>query len=147
MINTILLGILVLFATIYFVNALRPDSKKAYFKRRINATTKEIWENEYKVEKSLQVKEGIRQDRDRIIDARYKAEAALKATPDDKQLIEEIAGFNETIKRYEAQMVMIDKQVNGVAAEGNDPGEQGLQDIISALAESRAMLKDYVAKL
>lgn len=123
------------------------NAKHRFFSRKVKAVTRQMWEYEFKVEKTLQIKEGIRQDRDRLVDARHKAELALNATPNDKKLEEEFNNLNDTIKRYEAQMVMLDKQILGVEAKGDNPGEEGINNIISSLAELRRMYKDYLQKL
>lgn len=123
------------------------NAKKKFFKRKIKAVTCQIWDLEFKVEKSLQVREGVRQDRDRMNDAKNKVEAALKAKPKDEALLKEFEGIVDTIKRYELQMKMIDNEINGVKAEGENPGQNGIMETIDSLAELRRMLKDYVAKI
>lgn len=123
------------------------NPKYRFFARKIKSVTKQIWDYEFKVEKTMQVKEGIRQDRDRMLDAKHKVEVALKATPDDKNLMSEFEKIVDTIKRYELQMNMLDKQIDGVPAQGDNPGEEGVADIISSLAELRSMYKAYLSKL
>lgn len=145
--NTFLLLVLDLFVVFYLIQALRPETKKSFFKREVSRINRQLWNEEFKVEKSLQIKEGIRQDRDKLLDAKHKIDAQLKATPDDKDLQEQASNIINTVKRYELQMNMLDKQINGVPAEGDNPGEEGANDTISSLAELRRMVKDYVTKL
>lgn len=147
MINTFLLLVLDLFAVFYVVQALLPETKKSFFKRELNRVNRQIWDAEFKVEKTLQIKEGIRQDRDKLNDAKFQIEAKLKDTPDDKELLKQFGDLVDTIKRYELQMNMLDKQISGVRAEGDNPGEEGINDTISSLAELRAMYKDYLTKI
>jgi DNA-directed RNA polymerase specialized sigma subunit len=123
------------------------DRKYRFFAKKIVSVTKQIWDYEFKVEKTLQVREGVRQDRDKLIDARHKMEAQLKAKPDDVELQKELAATVDTINRYEAQMNMLDSEIFGVAANGDDPGKEGVNDIIGSLAELRKMYKEYLRKI
>lgn len=147
MLNTLLLSIVAIFSVFYAVNALKPDSKKSFFKREMTRVKKQIWDTEFKIEKTLQIREGIRRDRDGLVDQRHKLEAAFKATPNDKQIEADLKEVNDTISRYERQMKMLDNQIQGVPAEGEDPGENGLNDTIASLSELKMMYEQYIAKL
>ncbi len=147
MLNTLLLTVLVIIGLWFAIKPLWPESKKTFFKRKVLSVTKQIWDYEFKVEKTLQIREGIRQDRDRVLDAKHKLEAALKATPDDKDKIGEFEKVVDTIKRYEAQMKMLDDQIAGGVPTEDNPAGQGINEIISSLAELRRMYSDYINKL
>lgn len=123
------------------------NKKKRFFKAKIDAVTKNIWDLEFKVEKTLQVREGVRQDRDKMKDAQFKIETELKTKPNDKKLTDELAQVVDTINRYEKQMKMLDDQINGVPAHEDNPGENGINDTISSLAELRKMYQDYLRKI
>lgn len=123
------------------------NKKYRFFSGKVFDVTRSIWEYEFKIAKTLQVREGIRQDRDRAIEAIIQIDARLKGSKDKKEkdvLTKELDGMKENVRRYEAQMTMLDNQVNGVKAEGNNPGEQGLNDTIASLAELREMYKSYL---
>lgn len=147
MLNTILLITLNIFVGAYVIRSFIPETKKSFFKKKITSVTKQIWDYEFKVEKTLQIREGIRQDRDRLLDAKQKIEAALKATPDDKDKIAEFEKIVDTIKRYEAQMKMLDDQIAGGVPSEDNPAGQGINEIISSLAELRRMYSDYTNKI
>lgn len=123
------------------------NKKKKFFKHKVRAVTKQIWDFEFKVEKTLQIREGIRQDRDRLIDAKHKNDAALKATPKDEKLLKEAAEIADTIKRYESQMKMLDDQITGGAVSEENPAGIGINEQISSLAELRKMYQDYILKI
>lgn len=123
------------------------DAKYRFFARKVKAVTKQIWDYEFKVEKTMQIREGIRRDRDSLIDAQHKLEAAFKAAPNDKKVEADYLAVNDNIKRFEAQMKMLDDQINGVPANGDNPGENGVNDTIASLAELRQMYKQYLTKI
>lgn len=123
------------------------DPKYRFFVRKIKSVTRQIWDLEFKVEKTLQIREGIRQDRDRMLDAQHKVNAAFKATPNDKKLEKDLTDITDTIKRYEAQMKMLDQQIEGGVATEENPSGSGINELIGSLAELRRMYKDYLKKI
>src|SRR4051812_46467582 len=95
------------------------DAKYRFFKKKISDVQKTIWEREFKVTKSRQVREGVRQDRDRAIEAVHQITEAIKTNKDvaTREVAEKEKGaLEDNVKRYEAQMAMIDKQINGYTA-------------------------------
>ena len=126
------------------------NTKRKFFKDKIVSVTKTMWDKEFKVSKARQIREGVRQDRDRAVEALQKVQAALKVSTDEAQKVElakEEAGFTENIKRYESQMEMIDHQINGFP--GTDVKEPvvGLLEELQSLAELKKMYKDYASKI
>lgn len=122
------------------------NRKYRYFRSKVNDVTASIWDLEFKIAKSRQVREGVRQDRDRALEAVNQITLRIEGTKDKdavKKLEEEKAKFEDNAKRYEAQMRMIDEQVNGVPAEGENPGQQGLLETLASLTELRSMYRDY----
>ncbi len=145
MMNTILLAIIVLFLVFYAIKALTPVTKKSYFKAKLKTLTRQMWELEFKIDKTLQVREGIRQDRDKILDAQHKIEAALKANPTDEALLKEKAMIDDNILRYERQMKMLDDEIHGVQATSvEEPGKEGINDTLATLAELKKMTEQYI---
>lgn len=125
--------------------------KYRIFYKKFRDTQVAIWEQEFKVAKSRQVREGIRTDRERAIDALAQVSASLEGAKQKKQPKETIQSlekektyFAESVKRYEAQMQMIDDQIRGVAASGDNPGQQGINDTIGMLAELREMYRQFL---
>jgi len=127
------------------------NPKKKFFKEKIKQVTMTIWELEFKVEKSRQVREGIRQDRDRAIESILQIETLLKNpdnAPEQKEQGEKsLALFKDQASRFEAQIKMIDDQINGIPAEGENPGQQGILETIHGLVELKGMYKEYVKSL
>lgn len=120
-------------------------NKIQFFKQKIERVQYETWEVEFKVQKSRQIREGVRQDRDRAIEALSNIETALKTEPTDRTKLEtERDAFKENITRYEAQMDMLDKQINGY--QGDDTHEPiiGLIEQLASLSELKSMYKSYI---
>lgn len=114
-----------------------------FFKKKISDVQKAIWDKEFKVSKARQVREGVRQDRDRSIEAVNQIKQG-KAEGKEK----EQGALEENIKRYEAQMTMIDKQINGYTAQkDSEESVIGVLEEIRSLIELREMYKSHVASL
>jgi predicted nucleic acid-binding Zn-ribbon protein len=126
------------------------NPKKRLFKKKIKDVQNSIWEFEFKVSKSRQVREGIRQDRDRQLEAAERVAATLKGEEDKAKieaLTKELTIFTENAKRFEQQMQMIDDQIQGIPAKDDNPGQQGINDTLKSLAELREMYKDHIKSL
>ncbi len=126
------------------------NKKKKFFKNKIESVEKAIWDIEFKIAKSRQVREGVRQDRDRSIEAIAKIEAAIKGTEDKdikKKLEEELAAITSNKSRYESQMQMIDDEINGGKPSEVNPSGAGLIETIAGYNELRLMIQDYITKL
>ncbi len=123
-------------------------NKKQFFKDKIKNVTFNVWELEFKVSKSRQVREGVRQDRDRAIEDIARLEAQI-AQEKDKDKLKELeaakATFADNVKRYEAQMLMIDKQINGFAGTETEEPVIGILEQLKSLAELREMYKQHIA--
>lgn len=127
------------------------NPKYRFFKAKVGAVTKSIWELEFKIEKSRQIREGTRGDRDRAIEALTRNQAALKDEKLPKEKKEEIEKACEVLadnaKRYEGQMAMIDNEINGIPASADSAGQQGLLETVRALVELRSLYKEYLKSL
>ncbi len=125
------------------------NKKKRFFNKKIGDVTKSIWELDFKVAQSAQVREGVRRDRDQQLDRLAQLEAQVKgADKKDKEAITaQIEETKANATRFEAQMKMIDDQINGVKASQESDGQVGILETISSLAELREMYKDYVSKI
>lgn len=127
------------------------NEKYRFFYAKIGAVQKSIWDLDFKIEKSRQVREGVRQDRDRAIESLNMINTRLKAediSPEEKEKLEQdLAIYTDNVSRYERQMKMIDGQIQGVPAQGENPGEQGILETIASYAELKAMYKHYLKNL
>lgn len=108
-----------------------------------------IWEYEFKVTKSRAIREGIRGDRDRAMQSIANIEAGLKTVPADKKenLEKELERAKDNVKRHEAQMKMIDDQINGGASSETNPAGIGILEQIKSLTELKLMYQDYLSRM
>jgi len=124
-------------------------SKKRFFKDKLEGTEKAIWEQEYKMIKAKKLREEVRQERDRFKEQEAKLTDYLKTATgkDAQQFSEELDKVKVEVKKYEAQMQMVDDQINGIPANGDDPGEDGIIDLMAVLTQRKESLKDYIRTL
>lgn len=121
------------------------NSKYRYFRRKVTDVTHSMWELEFKIAKSRQVREGIRQDRDRAVESVHQITEALKtAKKEDKEKYEaDKVAHEENTKRYEAQMKMIDDEINGGTPTEGNPSGIGIMERLKSYAELRNMYVEY----
>ena len=123
---------------------------KAHFKDKLDYTNKQIWEIEFKINTSRKVREDIRLSRDRVASGLQTLEEQAKlAHGDEKKKLEaKLKEEKETLKRFEAQMDLVDREVVGVEpSEENPQGQQGLNHHLESHIELREMVKEYIKTL
>ncbi len=132
------------------------NSRYRFFIKKIRSVQRTIWDNEFKIAKTRQVREGVRQDRDKTVEALQQIEVMLKSHEEGKAVLvdevlakikEDQAKIADDKQRYERQMIMLDREIYGAPAQGEDPGQQGVVDTLKALTELREMYSDYANKL
>jgi len=113
------------------MNIIKWATSRKYrlFQKKIKDVTASLWELDFKISKARAMREESRQARDRAVEA-------AKVAPEDKKKEAE-----EQVKGYEAQMALIDGQING---NGED---KGLLEYMEGLADLRSMYKDYSSKI
>lgn len=124
--------------------------KYRFFHRKLKGVQAAIWEHEFKVTKARQLRESIRRDRDQSIATVANIDGALKTEKETeklKVLEADKVKLLDNARRFEAQMKMIDEQISGVPASGENPGENGIIDTIKSYSELREMYKDYLTKI
>lgn len=124
-------------------------TKKQFFKEKIESVTYTVWDKEFKLAKSRQVREGVRQDRDRAIEAINNIEAKMKTTKgkEAKELQSERDHMVNTKERYEAQIDMVDKQINGFQGDQTHEPIIGILEELGSLHELKGMYKSYISSI
>lgn len=120
------------------------SQKNRLFKHKIKDVTNSIYELEFKIYKSRQMREESRLLRDRSIEnvAQVKARlAAPKDKEEQKALEAELKAHEENVGKYEGQMKLIDEQINGTEE------QSGLIDTLKGLTELREMYRDYRSRI
>lgn len=127
------------------------NKKKQYFKRKLDSVVKTIWDLEFKREKTLTIREEIRQEYENqkakleVLQARIKSE---KDEAERKKLDDNEALLTRDIERFEAQMKGLDLEVSGSKpTEEYRDGVQGINHQIDSLHELRMMLQQYIKTL
>lgn len=126
------------------------NTKKEFFKDKIKSVQCTIWEVEFKINKSRQVREGVRLDRDRAKEAINNIDAGLPSQKDEKakaQMESDKAGLQENVSRYEKQMKMIDDQINGFQGDETHEPIVGLLEQLKSYTELMLMYKDWLGRI
>lgn len=151
---TTLLAVIALAEVIRLVSLTRGVSKKKYFKERITATERMIWDFEFKIVKFQETREEIRQEYDAN---EAKLEAMKKqlekfpeeGDPEEKARIEDQITLTERdSERYKNQIQGIDREIFGAKPTNEDPnGHIGIVEHIDNLRELVVMMNRYVKTL
>lgn len=118
------------------------NKKLKYFKQKLANVDKALWDLEFKREKSAQVREEIRLKRDRLVETQNHLAQQVKKEGDDAS--KELSKVTDDIKRFEAQINMIDVEIYGKEPTAEDVGQQGINDQIDSLNELKQMVKEYI---
>jgi DNA repair ATPase RecN len=123
------------------------NTKKSYFKKKLEGVKKMLWDYEFKKFKLLELREDVRREYDRAIE---KADALQKQ-------IENSDNKEETIKVLKEQKEETDKYIEYKASQlktfgqqisGTDPEQEpSIQASIDGLHELDKMLRDYIKEI
>lgn len=124
------------------------NTKKKHFKRKLKNLDKTIWDLEFKKQQAGVLREKIRLDRDNKLNHRNMVEAKLKLEENKNEELEKaLTEANDTLTRFEAQLKMIDEQIQGGTPTPEDPSGEGVMGQIARLHELRIMLTNYIKTL
>lgn len=112
------------------------NKKKRFFKQKIESVQNMIWDLEFKVAKSKQIREGIRLDRDQVIQA-------IQSLNPEKE-VEKVKELTERKERYEKQIKMIDDEINGGTPTENSPEGIGINEKLESLHSLKELYKEYI---
>lgn len=150
----ILLTVIVVLEISRLSLAHRRITKKFHFKGKQEGTQRMIWDLEFKIHKTKEIKEEIRQEYD-FMNARIATlETQIKDFPKDKDknekaLLEDQKKRAERDRdRFENQMKALDLEINGAKPSKDYPdGVQGINSQVDSLRELVGMLKSWRKKL
>jgi uncharacterized protein YllA (UPF0747 family) len=120
--------------------------KYRFFTKKIRDVEMAMLEADFKIAKSRQLREQIRQDRDRAVEsARNISEKLEKSISDEekKQLKEELTLHQENKPRFEKQMDMIDREIHGFRGTETEEPVIGILERLASMAELKQMYKEY----
>ena len=129
------------------------NSKKRYFKRKLEAVEKSIWDLEFKKFKTQEIREEVRQTYDstkqrlELVESQIKAQTDNRTMNDDefKRLEDEKVILTRDSERYEGQLKGLDVEINGSPKTNDYPdGFDGMAQQLEALRELVGMIKSYI---
>ncbi len=132
------------------------NKQRKYFKKKLEGVQKMIWDLQFKREKTLVIREEIRQEYDNLKAKLHNLDGQIKSqkeTPTMKQ--EEIARLDDQklildkdIERKLNLMKSLDLEVNGTKPTNEYPdGVDGVNQTLDSLRELQKMLRDYIKKI
>lgn len=150
----ILLGILILFELAKFILSYTPANKKDYYKQRLDAVERQIWDLEFKIFKSKEIREDVRKEFDSTKSRIESLKTQVKNWPKDrpegdkKRVEDDISRAERDLQRYEAQLRQIDLEIEGSKPTNEYPdGVIGAIHNIDSLNELKKMLQDFIKEL
>lgn len=137
---------------LYYIFRPAPRSKRSHFKGKLKATREMRWDLEFKVFKTRELREGVREDYDNSKAKLFQLEKQRDAIPagskEREPIQKQVDILAEDCKRYEGHMKTLDVEISGA-----NPGEEypegaiGAVDQIQSLQELEKMLIDYIATI
>lgn len=132
------------------------NKKRKYFNWKLNAVQKMIWDMEFKREKTLMIREGIRNEYDAIQSKLHIVNTQIEALPvnkekwtdEQKRLDDQKILLIRDSERLVNQMKSLDLEVYGSKKTNEYPeGVDGIDQQLDALRELQAMIKGYIKSL
>lgn len=137
---------------IRFWRTHRHANKRDYFKGRLRATQQLVWDLEFKLFKSREVREEVRRDYDSMVQrvlsfektiAEWEGDEAERKRVEDQKVLAE-----RERDRFLAQLKMLDREMEGAKPSAEDPeGATGIIQQIDSLREVQGMLRDWIRTL
>jgi predicted nuclease with TOPRIM domain len=129
---------------------IKPASRRAHFKAKLKATRQMRWDLEFKVFKTKEIREGVREQYDsakaKLFNLEKQRDAIEAGKPEREPLQKDIDTLTEDTKRYEGQIKSLDVEVSGANPSAEYPeGASGINDQIEALRELETMLRDWIS--
>jgi len=113
------------------------NPKYRFFHRKIADVTRSMWELDFKIAKARSMREESRRARDNAVEML----SNLKKMPESEEQKKKVEEQENRVKGFEAQMALIDSQING------SEEQTGLMQHLDGLADLKAMYRDYVTKI
>lgn len=132
----------------------RKPTRKDHLKRRLQGTREMIWDLQFKVFKTREIREEIRQEYDLMKSRLEHVENQIKNFPADKdqgdkaRLEDDKVRIQNDTNRFLAQMKQLDIEVEGSKKTNEFPeGATGITQNIDSLRELESMIRDYLKEM
>jgi chromosome segregation ATPase len=131
-----------------------PLTKKAHFKRKLEGARTMVWDLQFKVFKTREIREDVRQEYDFVKSRLQSIEKQIQEWPSEGDP-EELARVKDSkelaerdLARFQQQMLQLDLEVEGAKPSVDLPnGYEGITMQIDSLRELEGMLKDWIREL
>lgn len=131
----------------------KKTSKKGHFKQKLQGVQEMIWDLQFKVFKTREIREDIRREYDQMVSRLVSLDNQLKNFPEDgnidekKRIEDQITLATRDRDRFLAQMKQLDLEIEGSKPTNEYPdGVSGVNARIDSLRELEGMLKDWIEK-
>lgn len=151
----ILLAIIATSEVTRLVLTHKKPSRKEHFRQKLEGTTKMMWDLEFKIYKTQEIREDVRKEYDNtkqrieVLNTRLKSlpEDKTKWSDEDKRLEDQKALLTRDQERYEQQMKNLDIEIEGTKPTNDYPdGVNGIRQQLDSLRELTEMLRDWIIK-
>lgn len=131
------------------MNIIKWLTSKKYrlFTQKIKDVQVSIWETDFRIFKARQLREESRSSRDNAMQALVAVGEALSKAPKDEKLLADKATLEAQVKGFEAQMFLIDTQIQGVKGVADVEDQTGYMDVLTGLASLREQYKSYLTQI
>lgn len=133
---------------------LRSPTKKEHFLGKLRGTRNMIWDLQFKVFKTREIREEVRQEYDYMMSRIATFEDRIKNWPEGEdpeekaRLVDQKQIAERDAERFLAQMKQLDIEVEGAKPNAENPdGATGIVQQIDSLKELEGMLRDWIKEL
>lgn len=132
----------------------RTHTKKDHYKQKLDGVMKMIWDQEFKLFKTKEIREGVRQSYEQTKARISVIDEQLTNWPKDKPVVDkpgmedEKVRMAESLKKFEENMKNLDIEIEGSKPTNELPeGHQGIKMQIDSLMELKAMLDEHIKSI
>lgn len=154
MIITILLAIIAISEVTRLVLTHKKGTKKEHFKAKLDGVEKMIFDLEFKIFKTKEIREDVRKEYEFMKSRIATLTSQIENFPKEKDQAEKARLEDDKVRaerdatRFEAQMKNIDSEIYGEKPTADNPnGIAGITDQIDSLRELKGMLKSWIKSL
>lgn len=154
MITNTLLSIIALSELSRLFLTHKKTSKKQHFIQKLEGVQKMIYDLEFKVYKTKEIREDIRKEYDFMQSRIATLNNQIENFPKDKdkgdkaRLEDDKVRAERDLARFKAQIEGIDNEIHGVKPSVENPnGAAGINDQIDSMKELESMLKSWIKSL
>lgn len=151
---TILLAVIAVTEVTRLVLTHKKPSRRSHFKRKLDGTNSMIWDLQFKVFKTAEIREEIRAQYDYMLSRIENLDKQIAEWPKDadegeRKRVEDQKVLAERDRdRLMAQIQGLDAEIGGLKPTAENPdGHIGINEQIDSLIELRSMLEEYIDRI